>query len=386
MRKYMIPVFAAVLLFLCVQASAEKVITISFTGDCTLGSEERTKGKPYSFDTFVKEKGYSYFFENFYDLFSTDDCTVANCEGVLSDSRDGELTNKHFRFRGTKDFARIFAEGSVEAVSLANNHIKDYSTQGVRNTKLSLEEAGVGWTYGEDFWFLEKDGIRIALVSIDYSTWVKSTNIIREKLLELKEKGEINAAVLLAHQGKEYSAKHSPDQDTYADYYVEPGAVDLVIMHHPHVVQGIRISHNRTILYSLGNFVFGGYDTVTRGESGTNSLYTVVVQAKLYFTDDGKYMGQQIYLYPAYVSGEDPVNNYQPIRLTAEQAEPVVKAIQDDTEWELPPMWTDENGLAYMSLQYLPAEEKIRSGNGEPEPAAARPDRNTRSPQSMAWE
>ncbi len=378
MRKYAIPVIIAILLFLCGQAAAEKVITISFTGDCTLGSEERTKGKPYSFDTFVREKGYSYFFENFYGLFSADDCTIANCEGVLSDSSEGELTNKRFRFRGTKDFAQIFSAGSVEAVSLANNHIKDYSTQGVRNTKRALEEAGVGWAYGEDLWLLEKDGIRIAFASIDYSVWVKSNKNIRKKILEMKEKGEINAAVLLIHQGKEYAAKHGPDQDAYADYYLDQGAADLVVMHHPHVLQGIRISHNRTILYSLGNFVFGGYDTVTRGDSGTNSLYTVVVQAKLYFTDEGKYMGQQIFLYPAYVSGEDPVNNYQPIRVTAEQAEPVIKAIQDDTEWELPPMWTDENGLAYLALQYLPAEEDIRSGNGEPEPAASHPDRSNR--------
>ena len=377
-RKAAAAVVAAVLLLGAGAAAAEKTLTISFVGDCTLGSEERTKGKPASFDTFVREKGYGYFFEHFLDLFSADDCTVANCEGVLSESSGGEASNKRFRFRGTTDFAQIFREGSVEAVSLANNHIKDYGTQGVRNTKQALENAGIGWAYGEDFWFLEKDGIRIAFASLDYSVWVNSNKKMRNRILEMKESGEINAAALLIHQGKEYAAKHGPDQEAYADYFLEAGAADLVIMHHPHVLQGIRISHNRYILYSLGNFVFGGYDTVTRGETGTNSLYTVAVQAKLVFSDEGKYLGQQLYLYPGYVSGEDPVNNYQPVRMDEAAAEPVLKAIQEDTEWPLPPLWTDENGLAYLALEYLPAEEKIRSGNGEPEPAAARPDRSNR--------
>ena len=66
-------------IFLCGQAAAEKVITLSFTGDCTIGTEESTRYAPDSFDRAVQEKGYGYFFENFYDLFSQDDCTVVNC-------------------------------------------------------------------------------------------------------------------------------------------------------------------------------------------------------------------------------------------------------------------------------------------------------------------
>ena len=143
--------------------------------------------------------------------------------------------------------------------------------------------------------------------------------------------------------------------------------------------QGIRILNNRTILYSLGNFVFGGSGEVTRGANGTNSLYTMAVQVKMHFTDEGVYKGQQVTLYPAYDSGTDPVNNYQPIRVTAEEAAPVLAAIQADTEWELPPAWTDENGKAYVQLDYLPASpEEETAGNGEPEPAAAHPDRSNR--------
>ena len=137
------------LLCLCSGAAAEKVITLTFTGDCTLGSEEWAKKNPDSFDSVAAEKGYGYFFENFRDLFSRDDCTVVNCECVLSDSRDGENTSKSFRFRGSEEFAGIFKAGSVEAVSLANNHTLDYSERGLENTKRVLTEAGIGWACGE---------------------------------------------------------------------------------------------------------------------------------------------------------------------------------------------------------------------------------------------
>ena len=151
-------------------------------------------------------------------------------------------------------------------------------------------------------------------------------------------------------------------------------------MHHPHVVQGIRIQNNRSVFYSLGNFVFGGHTKVSRGEKGTNSLYSLVVQARMHFTDDGVYTGQQIILYPAYDSGADPANNYQPIRITKAQAIPVWEAIQYDTEWTLPSLQEDEYGRAFAIMDYLPAEgetDQVKEpGEGEPEAAPAQPDRN----------
>ena len=159
---------------LAAPAAAEKVVTLTFAGDCTLGTEEATRRNVDSFDSYVRKKGYGYFFENFRDLFSGDDCTVVNCEGVLSDSSDWEVKSKAFRFRGPEEFVNILTEASVEAVSLANNHTNDYSGQGLENTKRVLEEAGVGWAWDEYFYIFEKDGIRIAFASIDYGIFQQS--------------------------------------------------------------------------------------------------------------------------------------------------------------------------------------------------------------------
>ena len=348
---------AAVLAVICLhgQTAAEKIITLTFTGDCTLGTGETTRRMTSSFDNVAEEKGYSYFFANFYDLFSQDDCTVVNFEGVLSDSSDGEVTDKAFRFRGPEDFANILKEGSVEAVSLANNHTRDYGINGLLNTMRILEKAGIGWARGENFYVFEKDGIRIAFAAIDYRIFQESYRIVRDKLLEMQDAGEINAAVILLHEGKEYSPRHTMNQEEYPEFFINTAGADLVITHHPHVVQGIRILNNRTVFYSLGNFVFGGHTQVSRGDNGTNSLYTLVVQARMHFTDDGVYTGQQMILYPAYSSGADPVNNYQPVRITAEQAELVWEAIQADTEWSLPPLQEDESGRAFALMDFLPA-------------------------------
>jgi poly-gamma-glutamate synthesis protein (capsule biosynthesis protein) len=166
-------------------------------------------------------------------------------------------------------------------------------------------------------------------------------------------------------------------QDHFTEFFIKNAKADLVIMHHPHVVQGIRILNNRTIFYSLGNFVFGGYYKVSRGKTGTNSLYTMAVQMKLFFTDSGKYKGQQAYIYPAYDSGTDPINNYQPVRVNAEEAVPVVEAIQNDTAWKLPEIREDETGKAYLVLDYLPAGESGEAAAereaGEPEGAPGKP-------------
>lgn len=337
-------------------AAGEKVIAITFAGDCTLGTEERTRNAPDSFDSVANEKGYDWFFANFLDVFSGDDCTVVNCEGVLSDNSDAEVKDKPFRFRGPEEFGEIFRRASVEAVSLANNHARDYGWNGLWDTMRVLEEKGIGWARDVDFWIFEKENIRIAFAAADHGIFQKSGYLIRKKLLEMSENGEINAAVVLIHEGREYFPKHLGNQERFADYFIRFAGADLVVMHHPHVVQGIRILNNRSIFYSLGNFVFGGHHKVSRGEKGTNSLYTLVVQARMHFTDNGVYTGQQIVLYPAYDSGADPENNYQPVRITAEEAIPVWKAIQADTDFQLPDLQTDEEGKAFAVMDFLPAD------------------------------
>ena len=389
-RKAIRRLAAAVFAAACVaagSADADRVVTLSFTGDCTIGSEETRRTQEDSLHAYAEKYGYDYFFANFRELFEADDCTVINLESVLSDSVNGEKTSKRYRFRGPTDFIGILKAGSVEMAGLANNHTADYGARGFESTKKTLEEAGIGWARAMDYYLLEKDRIRIAIFSMDYALSNTMGDRMRKKVTDMKAAGEADAVVVLFHNGNEYDPKHNTVQESRGKSFVEAGA-DLVIMHHSHVVQGLRVLNNRSIFYSLGNFVFGGNREIKSvyyprdGGREPTSLYCLVVQAKRYFDDDGNYTGQQMILYPAYTSSIAPVNNYQPVRITAEQAEAVLDAMQYDTaDIEFPVVSDDETGYARLVMPYLPAgTEKAgkRNEDGSPEAPAARPDRNNR--------
>ena len=368
-------------------AYADRVITLTFTGDCTIGSEEARRTQEDSLHAYAEQYGYDYFFANFREMFEADDATIINLEGVFSDSANGEKTSKRYRFRGPVDFTGILKAGSVEVAGLANNHTSDFGARGMESTQKALEDAGIGWARGMDFHILEKDGIRIAVFSMDYALSNTIGDRMRKKMAEMEAAGEVNATVVLFHNGNEYDPKHNSVQESRGKAFVEAGA-DVVVMHHSHVVQGLRILDNRSIFYSLGNFVFGGNREIKSvlyprdGGREPTSLYCLVVQAKLYFDDDGNYTGQQMILYPGYTSSTAPVNNYQPLRISAEQAEAVLDAMAYDTpDTIMSVVGDDETGYARLVMPYLPSgTEKAgkRSPDGSPEAPKAYPDRNNR--------
>ena len=99
----------------------------------------------------------------------------------------------------------------------------------------------------------------------------------------MREEEGVNAVVFVFHAGREYSECRTEKQFQYARFAVDAGA-DLVIMHHPHVVQGISVLDGRSVCYSLGNFCFGGNRRV-------RALESLIVAAELTFADDGTYTG-----------------------------------------------------------------------------------------------
>lgn len=328
------------------QAAAEaedKVIRLTFTGDVTLGCEEILRREDYSLVGYAGAHGYDYFFERVKPLLEQDDLTVVNLEGVLSDSAKGENKKKNFRFRGPADYANILIAGSVEAVNTANNHTMDYGKAGLEATKAALDAVGVARFGEEDVYVYEKDGIRIAFLGVYYDDFGQKKARIERQMAELNE--SVNAIVFSFHAGREYAEHRMQAQEEYAQYAIDLGA-DLVIMHHPHVVQGMDIYKNRSVMYSLGNFCFGG-------NRHAKVLESLVVGAELYFDADGVYLGQQLTLYPAYTTGETTHNNYQPRLVSGEEAGSVMRLVQQDTPFDLAPF---DEAAGCARQPYLPAE------------------------------
>ena len=368
-------------------AAAEKTLLLTFTGDCTLGGQEKTRGLPDSFDSIAAERGYDYFFENFRDIFAKDDLTVINLEGVLSDSKANEAKKK-YRFRGKTDFVKILTRANVDAASLSNNHIADFGKQGDTNTKKTLEDNGILWFQGMKYAVFEKNGIRIALFALDNTVVFKSFEKFQNLMKSVKESGEADAVVVCWHTGKEYVGYHEKKTEQNANIMIESGA-DLIIINHTHTAQGVSIYNNRSVFYSLGNFVFGGNSIIRRGRKSKDDLatnrYGELVQAKLTFSDDGKYLGQQVTVFPVFSSGEYPVNNYQPRLLSLDEAVPIAQAMQRDSAFELPQL-TEKDGIARIEFDYLPAfdtvmvpEESESDGpKGVPEASSPTPTRNNK--------
>lgn len=125
----------------CVSASAETTLHITFAGDCTLGSEETLRNQASSFVSTITREGYDWPFANMQELFQNDDLTVVNLEGVLSDSNKQENKKKTFRFRGPTDYVNILTRSGIEAVNLANNHTQDFGKQGFTSTQQTLDAA-----------------------------------------------------------------------------------------------------------------------------------------------------------------------------------------------------------------------------------------------------
>lgn len=356
-RLFRLILMLIVALTISASATGEKTVVLTFTGDCTIGGTEQTRGASDSFDTVVEREGYDYPFRYFRDMFSRDDCTIINLEGVLTDSRGQERKEKTYRFRGKTDFVKILTGASIDAATLANNHILDFGQQGLASTKQVLTENGIGWAYVRDFYIWEKDGIRIALISLDEAAYNTNLSWIQKEMARLKTEKEADAIIVCFHNGTEYRPTHTENQERRGKTLVSSGA-DLVIMNHAHVVQGIRQLNNRTICYCLGNFVFGGNNEL-KGKSSfkrtTTSRYSLVVQARLTFSDDNAYLGQQITLYPVFTSDDPKWNRYQPFPVSGDDAALVIDAIQHDTDFRLPEM-TEKDGYSVVELPYLSAE------------------------------
>lgn len=341
-----LPRFCALLLTLAIVLSFSAAfadegtsILITFTGDCTLGSDEWLKEQPASFDAFIQKNGYSYPFEKLLDIFENDDLTVINLENVFSDQKNNRA-NKNYTFRGPSAFANILLQGSVELAFVANNHIMDYGYTGMQSTINSLTSRNIGW-FGTNYsvnqtYVYEKNGIRVGFVGSYYSYWGSNFPKMNQAFQQLKEAG-CHVIVGIIHDGVEYAANRHFRQEDMAKWMVKNGA-NVVIGHHPHVPQGVDIIGDVSVVYSLGNCSFGGnisLDIFRR--PGVRADKALLAQVEFRFDSDKKYLGHQLNIIPISPSGTTNYNNYQPVLLQGEEALATLKLVQDDTSFKLAP-------------------------------------------------
>ncbi|MBR6185268.1 MAG: CapA family protein [Clostridia bacterium] len=309
---------------------APKQITVTFTGDCTLGTDDRERNTKTGFDAYIQKYGYEYPFAKVRDIFEADDLTVINLEGVFYDY-DTYRTDKTYAFRGPTDYVNILTCSSVEAVYLGNNHTLDYGEPGIRSTVETLESAGVKWfgttEYTNASYTYEKDGVKIGFVSVYISYWWQGGRSPMIQLMSELRRDGCQVIVACMHGGVEYDIRHDNNQEKLATALLEYGA-DIIVGNHPHTLQEIWVRDGKTILWSLGNFAFGGNSKLKNNKAGELNIDTCIAQITFSFDENNNYLGHQLRLIPCHLSGSTDYNDYQPFPVTGKDAEKALKNMQ----------------------------------------------------------
>ena len=293
-------------------------ISISAVGDCTFGTDINYAG-PHSFDWVYENTGgdSSYFFKNVREIFASDDLTIVNFEGTLSEN--GARKDKEYAFRGKPEYANILTKGSVEAANLSNNHTLDYGDVAFQDTKDILTDNGIAWFEGKNFAIKEVKGIKIGLIGTSFLRGGEKEAFL-DNLQALKAL-EPDLIIASFHWGIEKEPLPNELQTEYAHLAIDNGA-DLVIGHHPHIIQGIEKYNGKYILYSLGNFCFGG----SRNPSDKDTL---IFQQTFRFKEGELLKENLAYVIPCSVSSIDEHNNFQPTPLSGDAYDRVKKKITE---------------------------------------------------------
>lgn len=301
-----------------VTVSDTKTITVSTLGDCTLGTDANFS-TANSFNAYDEANGHDYFFKNVKSILEEDDVTFANLEGTFTTSNDRQ--DKQYAFKGDPDYTEILTDGSVEVVTLANNHSGDYGEQGLADTETALEEAGIDYCIGDTITVKEVNGVKIAFIGIfvNYGT-DDSENQLRSDIENAKKQGA-ELIITAFHWGSEKATQPDETQQSLAHIAIDCGA-DLVVGHHPHVLQGIEKYNGKYIAYSLGNFCFGG-------NSNPSDMDTMIFRQTFTISGDGAAKDDDVTVIPCSISSDQGYNNYQPTPAEGEAAASIIARLNE---------------------------------------------------------
>jgi len=312
------------------EAETERqLITISAAGDFTLGGDYNTTAHE-RFDGYVDKYGTDYFLQNVRPIFEADDLTFINLEGPLTNSND-KRSGRTFNFKGDPAYAAILSGSSVELAGLANNHALDFGKGGLHETADVLEAAGVGYCGYSTTWYGEVEGFRVACLSV--TEWDYTTDELAVMVGEARAESDL--VIVMIHWGEEKGYDPTSTQEKYGHALIDAGA-DLVLGSHPHVVSGVELYNGKYIVYSLGNFCFGG----NKNPSDKDSM---IFQQTFELLPDGTIADAGVNIIPCCISSTEGTNDYCPVPLTGTEASRVIRKISvySDIDMEKA-VWADE--------------------------------------------
>ncbi|SHI43000.1 CapA family protein [Lutispora thermophila] len=242
-------------------------ITISMVGDMLFYG---------TVDSYMKKYGDGYVLEGYGPLMRESDIVLGNLETSIS-YRGEPMKDKQYTFRGRPEVLKVLKESNFHAVSIANNHVLDFGIEAFLDTLDNLEKYEILYAGGgrnreeaEKGTIIEKNGIKVGFLAftkvvpvVDWYAGKNKPGIIgaykvheQEVVRTIQEMREnCHVLVVSVHWGQEGTTTIR-DEERYIGHSMIDAGADIVMGHHPHVVQGIEIYKDKPIFYSLGNFIF----------------------------------------------------------------------------------------------------------------------------------
>lgn len=282
----------------------------------------------------IRKYGQDYAFAWVRPILQRATVVVGNLEGPFAEVAAQESTTRNFSYKVSPKYAPTLRRAGFDAMTIANNHLLDCGREGVRETLATLSQQGIEVVGGgpnestaHNAAIFDTRGGRVGLLGY---YWNRRTAAIGDlpgsarDLPELVErdigrlKRHADRVAVMVHWGVPYERQPSDEDRMKARHFIDCGA-DIVIGHHPHIIQPLEVYRGRPIFYSVGNFAFGS------GNSRAESLLPCVR-----FFDDH----MEIDVFPVYVQNRDPRLDYQPKFMCGQAAAQTLRrlvSISDDS-------------------------------------------------------
>lgn len=235
----------------------------------------------------------SYPFEDVAELFKNADLAFVNLETSVSTRGESEK-KEGYGFRTDPKFLEVYTEAGIDIVSCANNHTRDFGMDALADTFIHLDEYGIRYvgagmdkTEAEKLELFDLNGIKVGFTAINMinmnSTWyatderaglncVDSWDCERQLELISEYDKECDVLFVSVHWGLEYYYTITEEQQEFAHKLCDNGA-DIILGHHPHVLQPIESYNDSVIFYSMGNFLFYKMDDY----AGKTALFEIEI-------------------------------------------------------------------------------------------------------------
>lgn len=291
-------------------------VTVTFAGDCTLGTNQE-HSYYNSFHEYYDRHGPDYFLSNVRHLFEEDDITVINLEGSLTNSTDLQI--KTWNHKGPPEYVQVLSGSSVEVCTMGNNHRLDYGESGCTETEQTLDAAGISYCYDRNYLVYEVKGIKLGFVSAnEVYEGLGVRTYFREGYEYLRKQG-CAAVIACVHWGGDKVTVLEDNQLTLGCELIDMG-YDLVVGHHPHILQAMRVYKEKFICYSLGNFCYGGSKNPKDKDSG-------LFRQTFHFQDGQLLPEIDAQFIPCSLSSSQSTNTYKPTPATGEEAQRIINKI-----------------------------------------------------------